>query len=387
MDSYSNLLARISALEAENKQLKSAYSALHANSSAYLESQTMFQTVFESSRLGNKIINRDLVIIQANSALVNLLGYSSSNDIIGTKIFDYAPEDRRQDWAILQDKLWNHSASSFSLETCLEKRDGTIIRCQVTSILFTNHGETFGYTIIEDVTEQHALRLQKDQFISVASHELKTPITSLKATLQLINKFLKNGGTITDSLLKLGQNADRNVTKLTNLVNDLLNTTKIGQAQLSLNKTMFCLAEVIDGCCSHINLDNKHHIVYLGDPQLEVFADEQKIDQVMVNLVNNAVKYAPAAEQIIVKAEKMEGCTKISVIDHGIGIPQASIPKLFERYFRVDPHSYTPGLGLGLYISSEIIRRHGGQIGAESASGNGSTFWFTLPDRNALEGS
>ena len=381
MDIKSKLLARIDALEKENERLK--YSAANAEATALSlqESQVMFKTVFESSRLGNKIISSDLTILEINPALVTLLGYANKEEIIGTKILDYTPEDSRRDWTVLQEKLWQRATPSFSLETCLLTRTGKLLWCQVTSILFADRGETLGYTIIEDITEQHELRLQKEQFISVASHELKTPITSLKATLQLLNKFLKIEGPITEKLLKLGKDADRHITKLTHLVNDLLNSTKIEQGQLSLNKTQFVLSDIIDGCCTHISLDGKHHIVFEGNHSVEVFADEQKIDQVLVNLINNAVKYAPKSEKIIVRVDKVEGHTKVSVIDHGDGIAEENISKLFDRYFRINQHSYTPGLGLGLFISAEIIRRHNGKIGAESVLGEGACFWFTIPDQ------
>src|SRR5471030_191910 len=124
-----------------------------------------FETVFENSLVGNKIISSDLKIKQVNPALVRLLGYDTKEDLIGTRILDYAPPHCHRDWKLLQEKLWKKLMPSFSLETCLLKRDGTLIWCQVTSILFEDNGETFGYTIIEDVTEKYHLKLQKEEFI------------------------------------------------------------------------------------------------------------------------------------------------------------------------------------------------------------------------------
>jgi PAS domain S-box-containing protein len=387
MEIPKTLLDRISALEAENTQLKAtaAIKAEEAKVLAYQESQTIFKTIFEESRLGNKIINSDLTILEANAALVSLLGFTTKEEIVGTRILEYAPEFRRKDWTILQEKLWQHATPSFSLETCLLKRDGNIVWCQVTSILFQDRGETLGYTIIEDITEQHNLRLQKEQFISVASHELKTPITSLKAIAQLINKFLKADGITNERLLKLGKDADRQISRLIHLVNDLLSSTKLDQGQLSLNRTFFTLSDVIDGCCSHVQLENQYRLVFSGNHEVEVYADEHKIDQVIINLVNNAVKYAPASKDILVQVESIPGFTKVSVIDKGNGIPAESLPKLFTRYYRVEQNTFTPGLGLGLYISSEIIKRHGGEMGVESEIGKGTTFWFTLPDKKKEE--
>jgi signal transduction histidine kinase len=111
-----------------------------------------------------------------------------------------------------------------------------------------------------------------------------------------------------------------------------------------------------------------------------VYADRHKIDQVIVNFVNNALKYAPASEEIAIKVEEVIDTVKISVTDKGAGIPTDDIPHLFDRYYQIKKgNNQAPGLGLGLYISEQIIKGHGGDIGVDSVLGEGSTFWFTLP--------
>jgi signal transduction histidine kinase len=138
---------------------------------------------------------------------------------------------------------------------------------------------------------------------------------------------------------------------------------------------------MIDGCCGHIILAGEYNIVYKGDHSVKVFADQFKIDQVMINLVNNAIKYAPHSKEIVITVDRLAHATRVSITDHRKGIPEDQIRRLFDRFFRVQDHaSKTSGLGLGLYISAEIIKRHGGEIGVESGAGQGATFWFTLPD-------
>jgi PAS domain S-box-containing protein len=381
----------LSSLRQQNKALKEKIRQLEVNADivktgfdqqlAYQESQDRFRTVFENSRFGNKIIAADLRITQVNLAMVALLGYSRKEEIIGTRILDYAPEDFKKDWALLQQKLWRTAMPSFTLETCLIKKDGSTIWCQVTSILFHDHGEMLGYTIIEDVTEQRTLRRQKEEFISVASHELKTPITSLKATLDLLNRFLTGQDTLPEKATKLAQGAGLLTRKITHLVDDLLSLTKIEQGQLSLKKSRFKLSEILENCCNNIPLDGKHYITNLGDLSIEVNADPFKLDQVLINLVNNAVKYAPDSAEIIIHAEQQQdGQVKVTVSDRGQGIRAEDLPHLFERYYRVNKtESRISGIGLGLYICAEIIKQHGGEIGVTSELGKGTSFWFTIP--------
>ncbi len=161
-----NAASLIESLKSENEVLKQTVYRLTTSKAIHnsvehpdnKESHDRFQTVFESSSLGNKIISSDLKILQVNPALVTLLGYSSKQDIIGTRILDYSPLDHHQHWQTLQENLWTHASSSFSLETALIKKDGSVIWCQVNSILFQDEGETLGYTIIEDITNHHRLR-------------------------------------------------------------------------------------------------------------------------------------------------------------------------------------------------------------------------------------
>jgi PAS domain S-box-containing protein len=365
----------------ESLKLKNTLLTLKIGQLKASDNEERFRAIFEYSRLANKIISSDFKILQVNMALVCLLGYDTKEEIVGTRILDYSPIEFHDHWKLLQKQLWKKATPFFSLETCLVKKDGRSIWCQVTSILFPDKGGPLGYTIIEDVTEQHELKLHKEQFISVASHELKTPITSLKANLQMMSRMLKSETKVTEQLTKMTHNAVRHVTKLGYLVSDLLSSTKIEQGQLSLKKTKFILKELVDECCSHIRLEGKYHINYLGSPSFTLYADRHKIDQVMVNLVNNAVKYASESFEIGVDAEHIEGATRISVSDKGKGIAPENLANLFDRYFRLaKDNNHTSGLGLGLYISAEIIRLHGGDMGVKSKIGKGTTFWFTIPN-------
>lgn len=229
-------------------------------------------------------------------------------------------------------------------------------------------------TDIEDIKQ---LQRQKDDFINITSHELKTPLTSLKSTIQLIEAMQDN--LTKEHLALLIFRAGKGVNKLAYLVDELLYIGKVNEGQLSLNKEKVNLMEIIRDSCSGISMATEFQINITGDEELMVFVDPDRIEQVVVNLVNNAVKYAPLSEVIDIKFHKGLYAL-VEVTDYGPGIPADKLPFLFDRYYRVQMGgSQHSGLGIGLYISSEIIKKHGGKIGVNSLLGKGSTFWFTLP--------
>jgi len=229
-----------------------------------------------------------------------------------------------------------------------------------------------------DISEYKALQQQKDDFISIASHELKTPVTTLKASLQMLERMKTSFNPA--MFPKLVDRSSRSINKITSLVDDLLNVSRMSQGEVPLQKNYFNAVALLEGCCSHVRDAGTHRLVVTGDKSLTVHADEHRIDQVVVNLVNNAAKYAPVNSDIYLDVTYENSFTKITVRDTGPGIPQEKLPFLFDRYFRADESgSQVSGLGLGLYISADIVRRHGGEIGVESTVGEGSSFWFTLP--------
>jgi len=229
-----------------------------------------------------------------------------------------------------------------------------------------------------NINEHKRALKQKDDFMSIASHELKTPITSLMGTLQLLDR-MKN-----DPSPKMQPNlierANKNIRKINSLVGELLNVSQLNEGQLHLKKTTFNVSELITNSCNHVRTEGVFEVVIKGDEKLEIFADESRLEQVLINFVNNAVKYAPNSKQIVISFEQQPDEVKFCVTDKGPGIPQEKLPHLFDRYFRVDSSgSQYSGLGLGLYICAEIIRKHEGRYGVDSQLGDGTTFWFTLP--------
>lgn len=221
------------------------------------------------------------------------------------------------------------------------------------------------------------LLLRKDEFISVAAHELRTPITSIKASLQILKRLIdpvEKEGMLSVFLTK----SISQVNRLTSLANDLLDITKIHAGKISLHFSVFSVesffADILDE-----NYEG-FEIIVSNSVSRHLRADRSRLEQVFRNFLSNAAKYSPQASKILVGAEENNGWIKISVTDFGIGIPKEKLPYVFDRYYRVNEVAgrYS-GLGLGLYICGEIVKMHGGEYGAESVEGQGSTFWFSIP--------
>ncbi|RZJ79498.1 MAG: PAS domain-containing protein [Flavobacterium sp.] len=231
--------------------------------------------------------------------------------------------------------------------------------------------------VTQDISDKKVHEQRRDDFLSIASHELKTPITALKGNIQLLNRIKDK---LPPDAERLIASSKRVVDKVTTLVDDLLNISRYTEGKLQLDKTFFKPWQLLEICCAHIRADKTHMLILEGDSELEIFADEHRIDQVVTNFVNNAVKYAPKAMEIYLKVEKVGNNARISVKDNGPGMPAEQLPYLFDRYWRADRSSRDySGLGLGLFICAEIIRNHHGEIGAISELGKGSEFWFTIP--------
>ncbi|MGX5688696.1 chemotaxis protein CheB [Arcticibacter tournemirensis] len=250
-------------------------------------------------------------------------------------------------------------------------------------------GKEFGGYVgsLTDITDQELaqqatklLLQKKDEFMSIASHELKTPITSMKASLQIAERLAsKNGGAT--QIQSFIEKANKQVNKLTSLVDDLLDVTKIQSGKLQFHNATFNIGEVIQDCLDQINNINiKHTVILEGNTDILIKADKHRLEQVIINFLSNAIKYSPDADTIILKVDRTDELLKVSVTDFGIGIPDDKKDLVFDRFFRVQESSQKfSGLGLGLFISAEIIRRHGGKVGVFSREGEGSTFWFSMP--------
>lgn len=227
-----------------------------------------------------------------------------------------------------------------------------------------------------NIALQKANEEKKDEFLSIASHELRTPLTSIKA----FNQLIKRGGD-PQKLESFIQRSSGHIQRLEKLIADLLDVTKMNSGKLEYNMHPFSFSQLL-----HDSVDNArqfsptHEIILENSVDILFNGDHFRLEQVLNNFLSNAIKYSPEGNKVIVDSKLDDENIVVSVQDFGIGIAPAHIDKLFDRYYRVDNTSMRfEGLGLGLFISSEILKRHHGKIWIESQLGKGSTFYFSLP--------
>lgn len=244
---------------------------------------------------------------------------------------------------------------------------------------YVPHPEKKGfYALVSDITERHKLEQSKDDFIAISSHELKTPVTSLKMFTQILDKRLQQGKT--EQAAKILQQINGQINRLTNLVTELLDVSRIEKGKLPYNMEEFSIDDLVEEVTSSMQtIIQTHTIVLEGKARRTVLADRERVSQVLINLINNAVKYSPKGEKVIVSCKKENNMVTISIEDFGIGISDEEREKIFGRFYQANSDGKTfAGLGLGLYISKEIVERHGGKIGIETKEGKGTKFFFTL---------
>jgi PAS domain S-box-containing protein len=231
-----------------------------------------------------------------------------------------------------------------------------------------------------DITEFKQDEQRKNDFISMVSHELKTPLTSALAYVQVSKKRTEEAGDAVSAGML--ERTEKQLSKMARMINGFLNVSRLESGKIQIDCQRFDLAELIketeDETLASIST---HRILFAPVSPTQVKADREKIGQVIQNLISNAVKYSPLNSTVRISADTINGKVQISVSDEGIGISQTDLPRLFERFYRVKDAEtrHIAGFGIGLYLCSEIVKQHGGRIRAESALGEGSTFYFTLP--------
>ena len=235
--------------------------------------------------------------------------------------------------------------------------------------------------LFKDITQQKAMEQQREEFLGIASHELKTPVTSIKAYAEILQEIFQETGDngSTAMMSKLNTQVDR----LSNLIRTLLDTTRLAEGHLQLKQENFDLNSLIAEKAEELQRLTTRHRIYWQHPKVDnrISADKEKIGQVLTNLLSNAIKYSPKGGDVCINCQNEANQVVINVQDCGLGITEEMQARIFDRFYRVS-HSQTStisGLGLGLYITAGIVQQHGGTIRVKSQPGRGSVFSFALP--------
>ncbi|MES2432078.1 MAG: PAS domain-containing sensor histidine kinase [Bacteroidota bacterium] len=331
---------------------------------------------------GAVTLNTHNEILYCNSSFAEFIQVGLEN-IIGTPFMNFIPDKYQATVEQLIKTAWKKNESKGEIILHRNEKELPLVLSMNTieidfesalSIIITD------LSLQKETQEQKKAMEQKDEFISIASHELKTPVTSIKGYVQLLrSNFQEEKNYLAVELLT---KADTQLNKLANLINDLLDVKKMENGQLQYHEDVFDFNDLVKEIVDETGrIMPKHPIEVDFDTTCNIYGDRNKIGQVITNLIDNAGKYSPANTSIAVKSTLNEGIIKLSVKDKGMGIPEDQQGKIFERFFRVNRNNGNTyaGLGLGLYICSEIIRRHHGTINVESEAGDGSEFYFELP--------
>ncbi len=355
------------------------------------EKQAMLAAIVSSS--DDAIISKTLdgIITSWNDSARKMFGFTEQ-EAIGKHISIIIPDERLQEEAMIINNIRNGRKIDH-FETVRKSKDGKLIHISLTVSPVKNAaGKIIGASkVAKDITDKIELEKQrnlyteklqnlnkyKDEFMVMASHELKTPITIISANLQLLQHQMKD-----DDNYSFVDKSLKQVKKLSDLISNLLDVSKIQAGKLDLNFSILDISVLLTEVKNNIQLTTENHHIIFHEPsaRLLVKADREKMEQVIINLLNNAIKYSPGSKEVIIDAREDNGNILVSVRDYGIGIPSEDLENIFARFYRVSglPALFT-GTGVGLYISAEIIKRHNGKIWAESKPEEGSVFYFYIP--------
>lgn len=322
------------------------------------------------------LLDSDGRIRSWNRGAKNISGYSSK-EAIGRHIsMLYAEADAHVPSMLMRRASRSSNVKYYGWRL---RKNGKQFWAGVTVNALRSRGKITGYiSVLQDLSVQKQNETERDSFIAIATHELKTPITSMKTYAQVLERRFRREGHVesADLLARVDKQADR----LTALVNDLLDVSKIENGKLEYVYSEFSLRELIDKVADDMaRTTNIHTIIVKGRSKARVYADQSRIEQVLSNLLHNAIKYSPSGGQVTIGIKRASGFVNVSIADTGIGISKPDQSKVFNRFYRTKTGRGFVGFGLGLFLSAEIVAHHGGSIKVESISGEGSTFYFTLP--------
>ena len=366
------------------------------------QSEKRLKTFFQSGPDAVIVINEHQEILEWNPKAETIFGFAA-NEVIGKQLSEtiiphqYREAHKKGMFHFLESGEGPVLNKTIEITALHKKGHEFYINLSVSNVKLRD--EWLFIAFLSDITERKKteealihkeaellqaklLEEKKDEFISIASHELKTPLTTIKAYAQLALSVCGN-----DSPAPVRQyisKVDEYAVRLTSLINELLDVSRIHAGKLRLTQSEVTMDAFIPEVLNSMQqITQDHKIILEKNDSAKVKVDALRLEQVITNIISNAAKYSPGKNKIVVNSVQKDSSIVVSFTDYGIGIPKEKLSKIFDRFYRVDEVSKDfSGLGIGLFVSSEIIKQHGGKIWAESKEGEGSTFYFSLPVMN-----
>lgn len=363
-----------------NRELEKAQYQLQQTFHQLEESEVALRLALSAANFGTWSLHSTTRTFVSDARLKQLFGYYPDEDMtIEDAMAQIAEEHREYVAAALENAICN--GGDYDVTYCVRGLHDQQLRWlrAIGNLKADLSGEFSTFTgVVMDITEQKQEEQRKNDFIGMVSHELKTPLSSLNAYLQLLQRkehvandnFSKH---VLDQSLK-------QVKKMTTMINGFLNITRLEAGKIHIDKIWFNMVLLFKEIEQEmLFMINTHQLVFEPPPTIFINADRDKISHVVTNFISNAVKYSKAGTTVTVFCTVAEGHVTVGVKDQGIGIHSQDREHLFERYYRARSSNHISGFGIGLYLSAEIIRHHDGRIWVESELGNGACFYFTLP--------
>lgn len=347
-----------------------------------IEEKEELEHVIESVYAGIVMVHTNGRIMQMNSSARTMLGIDQNERLAG----DYATTMKHEPVQALLKKSLEEGEElqeEISLPSPEDADEERIYQVQTAMVRGEDQGVIGVVAIFNDITEIRSIERMKTAFVSTVSHELRTPLTSIKGFISTLLQDVE-GFYDKDTVHEFYTIIDQECDRLTRLISDLLNVSRIeaGRA-LDLNPQPVQVSDVVDKVvAAQKSYTNKHEFsVELEEDLPTIVADMDKVDQILTNLTNNAVKYSPNGGIITVSGKKSNGSIRMAVSDQGMGIPKEHLDKVFDRFHRIDNRDTRKvgGTGIGLYLVKHLVEAHGGKIWVESEVGKGSSFIFELP--------
>lgn len=354
-----------------------------------------FKTIVRTADEGVWLVNREGITLYVNDAMTVFLGYSPY-EILHQYIYEFCAAE---DGLLLRTQLHNTfegNTQKFTLRFRKKNKETVSLQLHIRPFrrengLVTGIIGTLNYMSKQQINQKHEpcpecahLNKQKDDFITMASHELKTPLTSIKAFTQILQH--NSVGDTSASAVYL-RKIENQTNRLMKLINELLDVSKIRSGRFTIMKEWFYLDELINDVVSEFPMRYPSHALRkTGSTDKRIFADPDRIRQMILILIHNAVKYSPHKDAVEIDLSVKKDSVRIDIKDYGIGITEEDQRRLFQPFFRVvdTEEKEVPGLGIGLYLSAEIVHAHQGSIQVTSAKGVGSTFSCILPIQSTL---